>query len=569
MAATMNRILSTCEGLTPAVIPSTFPAWIYDGSPTPDPFGRGERAVQFLRALRHPKSILPGFAFQLDPWQERIVRRIYGPRHEDGTRIVNTVALMLPRGNRKTSLSAALALLHTIGPERVPGGEAIFAAADRKQAGIGFREAAGIIRQDKRLEKAVKLHDAHNAPKKLIYKRDASYLEVISGEGGPQHGRTPHFVLADEIHIWKGRDLWEALTTGLEKVDDSLLIVASTAGRGQDNLAWEFFDGARKVATGAVVDPSILPVLFEADRDCDWTDEDLWHRVNPGLQHGYPSLAGFRRHAARAARSIGERQSLLQLKLNAWQDASTDPFVDMAVYDQGARPVDLDSLRGQPCWLGVDLSSTVDLSVIVACWPAPEGYAVWAWFFCPAERAAQDDMGDSIAEEDGLSARDQASGASYAAWAEEGFITATPGNVIDYAAVQAQIEDLCRDFDVREIAVDPAMAQQVKQGLMEQGLPVIDFRQISTLMMPAIRELERAILGGEFRHGGHPVLRHCFSNVVVKRNDLGHVVKFTKPKRWLSIDGAVAAAMAVARASAGEGAMFTSAELFIDQFFTG
>src|SRR5690606_23118216 len=147
-----------------------------DGSEIPDPFGFGERAVRFLRALRHPKSHLPGRAFQLDPWQERIVRRIYGPRDEHGHRIVNTVALMLPRGNRKTSLAAALALLHTIGPERIPGGEAIFAAADRKQAGIGFREASGIIREDKRLVAATKLHDAHNALKKLLFRRDASYL---------------------------------------------------------------------------------------------------------------------------------------------------------------------------------------------------------------------------------------------------------------------------------------------------------------------------------------------------------------------------------------------------------
>lgn len=545
-----------------------FPHWIYDGSEIPDPFGRGERAVQFLRALRHPKSILPNRAFQLDPWQERIVRRIYGPRDEHGRRIVNTVALMLPRGNRKTSLAAALALLHTIGPEHVPGGEAIFAAADRKQAGIGFREAAGIIREDKRLVAATKLHDAHNAPKMLQLKKDASYLEVISGDGGPQHGRTPGFVLADEIHIWKGRDLWEALTTGLEKIDDSLLIVASTAGRGQDNIAFEFFEGARQVATGAVDDPSTLPILFEADRKADWQDEDIWHQVNPGLQHGYPSLAGFRRHAKRAERSIGERQSLKQLKLNQWQDASTDPFVDMDIYDQGNKPIDLDQLKREPCWLGVDLSSTVDLSVIVACWRTADGYVVHPWFFCPSDRVAQnDDGGDAVDEEDGVSARESASGAAYTAWAEQGFITPTEGNVIDYAVVEAKIVEICEEFDVREIAFDPAMAQQVKQPCVEMGLPVVDFRQISTLMMPAIHELERAILGGELRHAGHPVLRHNFANVVVKRNDHGHVVRFLKPKRWLSIDGAVATAMAVSRCANNEGGTNTSADWFDDDFY--
>ncbi len=118
---------------------STYPDWIYDGSPIDDPLGFGERAVKFLRLLKHPKSGLP---FQLDPWQERIVRRIYGPRHEDGSRIVRTVVMLLPRGNRKTSLAAALGLLHTIGPEKVPGGEVITAASDRKQARIAYEEGS-------------------------------------------------------------------------------------------------------------------------------------------------------------------------------------------------------------------------------------------------------------------------------------------------------------------------------------------------------------------------------------------------------------------------------------------
>lgn len=104
---------------------STFPAWIYDGTPIPDPLGHGERAVTFLRRLRHPNSDAPGRAFQLHAWQERIVRRIYGPRNADGSRIVKTVLLLLPRGNRKTSLAAALALLHLFGPESRPAGQVI------------------------------------------------------------------------------------------------------------------------------------------------------------------------------------------------------------------------------------------------------------------------------------------------------------------------------------------------------------------------------------------------------------------------------------------------------------
>jgi phage terminase large subunit-like protein len=515
----------------------TYPHWIYDGSPIDDPFGHGERAVRFLRALRHPKSVMPKRGFQLDGWQERIVRRIYGPRHADGSRIVKTVMLLLPRGNRKTSLSAALALLHTIGPERVPGGEAIFAAGDRKQAGIAFKEAVGIIREDKRLVAATRVYDAHNSAKKIAFPRDDSFLEVISSEAGTQHGRTPAFVLSDEIHTWPNRYLWEALSTGLDKTDNPLLVVATTAGRGQENLAWEVVEDARKVARGEVDDPSILPILFEADRNADWRDEALWHEVNPGLRHGYPSLDGFRRHAKRAERSVGERQSLRQLKLNIWLDTAADPFVDMDIYDAGAWPVDLDALREEPCWLAVDLSSTTDLSVIVACWRTADGYVVHPWFFCPA---------------DSLPDREDRSGASYETWRDQGLITATEAPVIDFIAIENKIITICDEFNVQEIAFDPFMARQVQPKLIEKGLPVVDFRQMPSLMMPAFHELERAILGGELRHGGNPVLRFCFSNVVVKRNDQGHVIKFTKPKLWLSIDGAVAAAMAVARCAAGD-----------------
>ena len=536
-----------------ATTPSTFPEWIYDGSEIPDPFGYGERAVKFLRALRHPKSTLPRRAFQLDPWQERIVRRIYGPRDEHGRRIVTSAILLLPRGNRKTSLSAALALLHTIGPERVPSGEAIFAALDRTQAGIAFREAMGIIREDKRIETAVKAYDAHNAPKKVIYKKDGAAMQVVSGDAGPQHGSTPNFVLADEIHLWPNRSLWEALTTGLDKVDDSLLVVATTAGRGNDNLAHEVIEDARRVARGDVDDPTILPILFEAARDVDWRDEEFWHRVNPGLRHGYPSLAGFRRHAQRAERSVGERQSLKQLKLNIWIDAATDPFVDMEIYDAGRKSFDLDTLEEADCWLAVDLSSTTDLSVIVACWRVAEGYFVHPWFFCP---------------EDTLRIREDASGANYVEWHEQGLITATEGNVIDYREIESQIVELCERFNVREIAFDPHLARQVQPNILDKGLPAIDMRQVPSLMMPAYQELERAILGGEFHHGSHPVLRHCFANVAVKRNDHGHVAKFTKSQKWLSIDGAVAAAMAVSRCSADEGGLVTSAGWFTDDMWT-
>jgi phage terminase large subunit-like protein len=510
----------------------------------PDPMGFGQRAVDYLRSRKHPKSRLPDHTFQLDPWQEKIVRQIYGPCDEHGNRVVRQVVMLLPRGNRKTSLGAALALLHTDGPEAV-GGEVLFAATDQKQAKIGFREAENIITASTemwRKGQANRRFDAGAHIKLQEYKNriifpNGSFLEAIASDSASQHGRTPVFALADEIHAWPKRDLWDVIRTGLVKVSGSLLVAITTAGRGQEGFAFEFIEYARKVARGDIHDPSTLPVLFETPSDADWRDEAVWRAANPGLAHGYPDIAGLRQMAREAEHRPADREAFRQLHLNVWLDHSADPFVEMSVYDAGNKPVDLKALERQPCWLGVDLSSNSDLTVVVAAWRYGEdGYIVYPWFFCP---------------KDGLHKKAERDGAPYPLWAEQGHIEPTPGNVVDFRAVEDRIRDLCEKFDVREIAIDPYLARNLLNNLTEDGFPAIEMRQGWATMAPAIKELERAIIGGKLQHGGHPVLRWCFDNVAVEIDKAGNK-SFHKGRSKDRIDGAVAAAMAVARASAGE-----------------
>ena len=512
----------------------------------PDPFGYGQRAVDFLRTLKHPKSTLPGRAFQLDPWQERIVRKIYGPCDENGRRIVRNVVMLLPRGNRKTSLGAALALLHTWGPEAVPGGEVLFAAGDQKQAKIGFRECEGIIQAgDGNLWKkgyAGRAKDTGETIKLREYRNkiefpNGSFIEALSNDAGTQHGRTPVFALVDEIHAWKKPELWEVIRTGLVKVPGSLCIVITTAGRGQENVGWKVIDYARKVARGEIDDPATLPILYETDRDADWQDEDVWRACNPGLEHGYPDLGGLRQLALEAAQRPADREAFRQLHLNVWLDHSSDPFVDMAVYDKGNTPVDIAKLEHEPCWLAVDLSSTSDLTVIAAAWrDGNGGYIVAVWCFCPA---------------DNLQKRADRDGVPYPLWAEEGFITPTPGNTVDYHAVEDTIRLLCERFQVREIAFDPHMAHNMMQSLMEDGFPVVAMRQGWITMAPATKETERAILAEQLIHGGHPVLRHHFDCAAVHTDSAGNRL-LHKGRSKDRIDAAIATIMAVGRASTGE-----------------
>jgi phage terminase large subunit-like protein len=221
-------------------------------------------------------------------------------------------------------------------------------------------------------------------------------------------------------------------------------------------------------------------------------------------------------------------------------DHSTDPFVDMGVYDEGADPVDLDVLAADraPCWIGVDLGLTCDLSAVVACWrDGEDGFQVYPWFFVPG---------------DNLRTRADRDKVPYPRWASEGHIIATPGNVTDYRAVENHIRDLCERFDVREIAFDPAYAQAVMAPLQEDGLPVVTMRQGWFTMAPAVKTLEHAIVGRKFRHGGHPVLRWNFENIAVETDKAGNRM-FHKGKSRDRIDGAVATAMAVARCAAGDG----------------
>lgn len=513
---------------------TTYPTWVFDDSEIADPFGYGERAVRFLRALKHPKSNSPGRAFQLPRWQERIIRAVYGPRHDDGTRIVRNVIMMIPRGGRKTSLGAAMALLHLFGPERTNGGQVICAAYDRDQARIAFEEAAGIVRDHPATKKATRILDYRH---RIKHPDSGSFLQAVSSDAAAQNGRTPSFVLIDEIHAWRDAKLYGVLRTGLSKVRGSLMVVISQAGRGQDGIAFEQFDYARKVARGDIDDPGTLPILLETPADADWQDEEVWHRVNPGLAEGFPDIDSLRQEAREAVHRPAERERFRNDHLNVWLDYSAAPFVEMSQYDLGNVPVDLEALKDRPCWLAVDLSSTTDLTAIVAAWPDDDGgYDVAAWFFVPA---------------DSLRTRSEKDGVPYILWAEQGYVTATPGSVVDYDYVEARIRDLCDEFDVQEIAFDPHLARQTMSRLMADGFPAVEHRQGWISMAPAIKELERAIVSQKFRHSGNPVLRWNFSNIAVQI-DKAENKTFAKGRSRDRIDGAQAAAMAVGRAFLGE-----------------
>ncbi|MDZ7874366.1 MAG: terminase TerL endonuclease subunit [Rhizobium sp.] len=368
-------------------------------------------------------------------------------------------------------------------------------------------------------------------------------LLAVSSDGAAQHGKTPSFVLVDEIHAWKGRDLWEALKSGMAKVPDTLMIIATTAGRGQENIGFEIYDYARKVATGEIEDPSFLPIIFEAEPGDDWRDEAVWHKVNPGLAHGFPDLGGLRTMAREAEHRPAERFAFQQFHLNMWQAASRDPLFDMAVYDAGRDPnFDLADLEGLPCWLGVDLSRSGDLTAIVGAWRHDDGrITVHPWFFLPSE---------------GLEDKGKREQVPYVRWRDDGLLNVVDGPVIEPDVIADKIIDLCGTFDVREVIFDPSLAGPLMGKLMDHGINVLQVPQTAKHMHGPICDLERIVNGRRIRHGAHPILRNHFESVVVKRatsaSELTTMHKGTRHSNH--IDGAIASALSVFRAAANDNA---------------
>lgn len=522
---------------TPLAI-SDHTAWLFDNSRIPDPHGKGEAAVRFIRALRHPKSTLPGNAFQLDPWMERIIRRVYGDTRPDGTRRIKTVFALIPRGNRKTTLGAALAMLHTaFSGQRIPRSQVMSAAVDRDQARIALEEMVGVIRAHPRLDEAFQIQDTKN---RLTHKKSGAFYRAMSADAATAHGRTPAFVLVDELHAWKKRDLWDAIKTGLVKTPGSLLVVTTTAGIGHENLAYDMYSYARQVAMGAIVDEAFLPIIFEPETGADWQDEAVWRKVNPGLfcSPPYPDIEGMRQMVREAEHRPADREMFKQLHLNIWLDGAAEPAWDLQVWDQNADPVDLELLAGKRAWLAVDLSSRIDLTAVAAAIEMEDGR--WALHV------------QSFAPESGIRKRADADGAPYALWAEHGFLTACPGDTVDLSMVEAHVRDLCARLEVREIAFDRWSAADVMKHLEDDGFPVAEFPQnLATYARPVI-DFEDMMFSRRLAHGGNPLLRWAVGNVVLDSDASGNR-RPTKKRSKDRIDPAAASIMAVGRAVAGSG----------------
>jgi phage terminase large subunit-like protein len=510
------------------------PAWLWSDEPIPDPLGRADKAVRFVRKLRLHEGRFAGKPFPLADWQERLIQRIYGPVDELGRRQVRTVFVMVPRGSGKSSLAAALGLLHTFGPEKEAGGQVIAAAADREQASIVFTAASRMIQHDAVLSRITNITPSI---KRIQHPASGSTFRAVSHEAYSKHGLSITCLLADEIHAWPTRELWDVLTTSMGKREQPLTLAITTAGVGREGIAWELYDYARRVQAGEVDDVTFLPVLLEPPEGFDWRDPAVWAYVNPALGV-FRSLEEMQTSAKRAEHVPAQQAAFRQLYLNEWREGHAEPWIDLDLWDQAATDLTLDDIPdGVRAWIGVDLASVSDLAAVVTVVEHEGGYFCRPAFFCPAE---------------GIRRRGERDGVNYPLWAEQGYLTATPGSVIDYSYIEQHIADLAERFRV-QVIIDRWNSTATTTRLQEQGIDVVTMGQGYASLSPAMKETERLILARQIAHTGCPILRWNLSNVAVARDPAGNI----KPDRAKSkdkIDGVLGLIMAVGVASASPGA---------------
>lgn len=482
-----------------------------------------DRVVRFVNNLTHAKGEHGAQPFQLRPWQERIIRQLFatGPT---GLRQHRTCLMMLPRKNGKSELCAALALYGLLGDREI-GAEVYVAAADRDQASLVFNVAAQMCRNDPELLAQVELVDSQ---KRIVHRASGSVLRAISADAHTKHGFNASMVIYDELHAAPNRELWDVLRTSQGARRQPLMIAITTAGYDRHSILWQIYDYACKVRDGVVDDPTFLPVIYEAPNEANWLDERVWHAANPALGD-FRSLEEMRVLAAEATNMPGAENTFRRLYLNQWTEQATR-WISLEAWD--ACRVAPPDLERRPCYVGLDLSSTRDLTAVVAAFPHADGYDVLPAFFVP---------------EDTIRERTRRDRVPYDVWARQGYVIATPGAAVDYEAVRRLLQTWADRYDVREIAYDPWNATDLVTRLQEQdGFTCVAMRQGFASLSAPTKALESAIVSRKVRHDGHPVLRWCMQNVAVETDATGNL-KPSKRRSTERIDGTVALIMAVDR----------------------
>lgn len=495
----------------------------------------------FPRCLRFTAGEWAGKPFLLEPWEEyEIIRPLFGWKRADGTRRYRRCYVWLPRKNGKTELAAGIGLIMQLGDGEL-GAEVYAIAADKDQARIVFNKAASMVQWSETLSERL------TCLKTAIWcaELNASF-KPLSGTPEGKHGLNMSGLIGDEIHEWTDDRLYTFVHQSSASRRQPLEFLISTAGEKR-GYGWEIWQYCAKILSGEIDDPETLVVVYGADPAlCDadpeaWTRPETWKAANPNF--GVSVKESYLAAECAKARELPRLENdFKRYHLNLWTE-QTVRWLPITVWDANAGDAawrDLAaSLAGQPCFAGVDLSQTTDLTAVVKIFP-PAGDRL-AWTVVPRFYVPEANVANRVR-------RDRV---PYDRWIKDGAMIATPGNVVDYGFIKRDLLADAETFVILGVGFDPYMGMAVMLDLQADGLPIEQVRQGFLSLSGPSKELERLLLQSLIAHGGHPVLRWCAGNVAIDTDPAGNI-KPTKARSTERIDGISATVTGLALAIKGE-----------------
>ena len=488
---------------------------------------KADRAVRFIETLcSHTKGAKGGQPFILEPWQrDEIIRPIFGTVRDDGLRQYRTVYIELPRKQGKSTLASAIAL-YMLMADGEPGAEIISAAADRNQASLVFDQARSQIQNNATLRKAAKVFQ-----NRIEY--GTSWYKSISAEANTKHGFNAHCVIFDELHAMPNDSLFRVLETSTGARTQPLFVSITTAGESLNSICGTVHEYAIKVRDGIVDDPTFLPIIYAAESDDDWTQPETWHKANPALG-SICSVDYFETQVRRAKVTPSYVNTFKRLHLNVWVGASTAWITDDE-FMKGNEPMpSKQTLSRLPCWCGLDLAATRDLTCFASIWHD----AATGRFYLDVHSFVNEEQAES---------RRLSGGTNYYDFQQRGELTITDGNVTDFRAVRDHIVQFCDENNVQGVAYDRKFSTYITPELIEHGIRMCDFGQGFYSMSYPTKTFEIELAKGNVIHGGHNLLRWQFSCVHLKRDDADNikVVKHRRNSENDKVDAVVASIMAL------------------------
>lgn len=499
-----------------------------------------DRVCQFFEEhIRHVEGEWQGQLIVLADWQRRLLRRAFGWRRPDGTRRYRRVHVWIPKKNGKSLLISGICL-YGLTWDNEPGAKIFCCATNEEQAMLVFNVAKQMVEMDPMLDEELTVFTSS-----IYYPELMSRYEVVSSKPSSKHGLNIQMMAYDEIHAAGDRALYDVMSMGAgASRRQPLELVISTAGDNLASIGYELWESALKARDGILEDPEFLQVVFAADPEDDWRSEATWAKANPTYPVS-PKKSALESDLAKCELTPSMIPAFKQLHLNIWTQAAT-AAIDIERWKRCYRKnlvarkglLFPERLEGRRCWGGMDLSSTNDLTSFALAfpWDDEQGIDLLVWHWVPEENVAE---------------RAKRHRVDYPAWIQAGHLFATPGNVVDYTAVEEFIVRCSETVDLQDIGYDPRNAQDLVQRLQDnRGITMVTLNQHFANLSGATKELERLYLSRHLGHNGNPVLTWQASHVIWKTNPSGDIMPDKKKSRE-KIDGIAASVMAIARVSMG------------------